>query len=134
MAKLISLQSIFNKAWQNFVVDGKPPAYKNGHCYYNTPDGCRCAIGLSLPPDVLADVEKVEMSFSEVVMRHPDIFGPSVLALSEAQQNIFQAMLHDDLVSLFTDGWKSGVSLRDEYISTAERFGLNVPEKASERS
>jgi len=80
------------------------------------------------------DVAKVEMSFSEVVARYPDIFGPCVLTLSGDQQDIFQAMLHDDLVSLFTDGWKSGVSLRNEYIGTAERFGLSIPRKKHERS
>jgi hypothetical protein len=134
MAKLISLQSIFNKAWRNFVIDGKPPAYENGQCYYNMPDGRRCAIGLSLPPDIFRYIHQLDMSFSEVVVRYPDIFGPCVLALSRDQQDIFQAMLHDDLVSLFTDGWKSGVSLRDEYIGTAARFGLSIPRKKHERS
>lgn len=59
----ITLQQVFNLAWQAFIVEGKPPAIENGQCTYRVSRigdedpalrACsKCAIGLALADDQL---------------------------------------------------------------------------------
>lgn len=49
-------QTAFNRVWQWFIVEEKPPGSARGFCTYFDPvTGVRCAVGCLLPPEVAAD-------------------------------------------------------------------------------
>ncbi len=136
MIEKITLQSIFDKAWQAFVIEKKNPAFRDGRCWYLTPCGRRCAIGLSLPDDVAEKLKSKEMSFGQVVRENDfcELFDQDVVGRFRSSLDDFQAMLHDDLVDAFTDGWNRPVEhLRYHYIEAARRYNLTIPKDKKEK-
>ncbi len=52
----LTLQDLFDNAWNAFVVEKRPRALSgNGGCDYLSPEGHRCAIGVSMPDEVAAE-------------------------------------------------------------------------------
>lgn len=131
MSDKITLQKIFNLAWEHFIVgDGKPAIGLMGNCVYCNDDGDRCAIGLALPnhhPSL-----KFKGGFSELVDTYPSLFDRSVIDFDKTSPsgislNAFQKQLHDYL-ALNSREWNSSKNIRrNKYLEVAKQFGLTVP-------
>lgn len=52
--KPLTLQEVFNNAWNAFVVEKSPPSVRNKetNCLYRGPNGLKCAIGVSIPDEI----------------------------------------------------------------------------------
>ena len=83
----ITLQQVFNRAWQAFIVEGKPPATKNGQCTYRfsrigdkgpaVRECSKCAIGLALADDqldILTDRYMDNSPVNIIIARFPQWF------------------------------------------------------------
>jgi len=128
---MITLQQIFNLAWQKFIIEQAPPAMsfdrrdREFRCEYVTKDGSRCAVGLAIPVEQLT-YEEQTVTFPSLVDRYPEWFDASVCANYHLRE--FQASLHDDLASKETGQWKfSNSEMADMYRVVAENFNLTVP-------
>jgi hypothetical protein len=130
--KPISLQDIFNAAWQAFIVEDKPPAADEHGCNYLSKTGNKCAVGLCLPDGHSA--QQCPGSFSILVERHPSLFDAQVKSLSTLQLNDFQASLHDSLLGKYdpvsgTRGWAGKARVRAAiYRVVAKAYNLTIPE------
>lgn len=130
----ITLQDIFNAAWQAFIVEDRPPAANSdGVCSYRTKDGRKCAIGLCIPENSrLLKRGMSAGSFAELVAqdRFSDsdpVFSADVHTMPDMVLDSFQAELHDTLQ--LWGRWSMGVEERKQwYIQTAKHYGLKVPE------
>lgn len=128
MSEKITLQKIFDLAWEHFIVGDGMPALEHfaNDCCYLTGDGKKCAVGLALPDG--HEVQDSIFAFHEIVEEYPELFDDSVRMTSEADLQQFQDKLHDALVDGDTRGWLfSKPERRQKYIKVAERFGLTVP-------
>lgn len=128
----ISLQDIFNAAWQAFIIEKKPPAVHvsisgiMGRCSYLTQDGHRCAVGLCLPDDIANKCRS--MYFNGVVREYPDLFCSEIILMYDADLIKFQRSLHDSHVNEKTGEWTlSPDELKAQYIKVAHNFKLNIP-------
>jgi hypothetical protein len=120
----ITLQMIFDAAWQAFIVEGKPPASENHACRYLTSDGRKCAVGLCIPDGHPA--QKFDKSLPHLLDKYPDLFGGSLNAYNHDTLNRFQLGLHDELCH--RGEWTKDVDARREaYLEVARQFGLVVP-------
>lgn len=121
--KPITLQRIFDLAWQKFVVEKAPPARgpnTNGFCQYLTPDGRKCAVGLALPDGHPA--QKSGDSLYTLIHEYPELFD-----ISENGGGI-QSALHDDLSNRYGE-WVVE-DLESRYRGVAGQYGLTVPGEA----
>jgi hypothetical protein len=122
----ITLQDIFNKAWQHFIIEDNPPATElmmGMHvCRYLTLDGRKCAVGLALPNN--PEVQEQCCGFETLVVDYPDLFSEDLTGKSYLRE--FQNRLHDKLQR---DGnWAYGKEqMKHSYLSVAEEYGLTVP-------
>ena len=123
----ITLQMIFDAAWQAFVVERRPPAYDTvaSICRYLTEDGRKCAVGLVLPEG--HPVQKQEHSLGQIVKRYPELFHPQLQSLTNYQLNRFQQLLHDDLIDYDTGEWDFP-DLHGHYARAAKEYGLTIPD------
>ena len=123
--KKITLQDIFNAAWQAFVIENKPPAVEHDddgwHCRYLTPGGCKCAVGLCIPDGHPAQQSKAPLGM--LTIDYPELFDcPG----TTRRLNRFQSRLHDYLVT--NDGtWRPDVNIKREYQGVAKEYGLTIP-------
>lgn len=135
----ITLQQIFNAAWQKFIIEDAPPAHefdvidRANKCKYKTRDGRRCAIGLSLPEYLLNDSFDQDRSFNKLVEDIPSLFDEKIHELwdnepeAEYRLNDFQLKLHDDLINI-SGGWAyTNDKRREKYIEAAKEYNLIVP-------
>ena len=123
----ITLQRIFDAAWQAFVVEKRPPAYDTAAsvCCYLTEDGRKCAVGLVLPEGHPA--QRQEATLGLLVERYPELFDPQLCSLPPGDLIRFQQLLHDDLIDFDTGEW--GVhDLRGHYARAAQQYGLTIPD------
>ena len=134
----ISLQKIFNLAWEHFIVRDEPPAVYNGACMYLTRDGRKCAVGLALPDGHPS--QKFECSFAHLVEGHPELFDESVKRMTRLRTRLrldeFQRRLHDSMSDRVSDnaGWCYTLDERkEEYLAVAKDYGLTVPEDSAAR-
>ena len=93
----ITLQQIFDAAWQAFIVEEKPPSMlstsPDSGCAYRGQGGARCAVGLCLP-DRTAQVSENKV-FSQIVRRYPMLFSVDLQHRTDYELDEFQARLHD---------------------------------------
>lgn len=119
----ITLQQIFNAAWQAFIVEGKPAASDDFSCRYKTWDGRKCAVGLVLPDDL--DTDNIG-SFYGLVRHHPELFDSDLQQADAKYLNTFQVSLHDNLVR--NNEWAHSLDERKQrYEACAAQYGLTVP-------
>ena len=125
----ITLQDIFNAAWQAFIVEDRPPAVNElGECMYLTDDGRKCAVGLCIPDGHPAQ-RAVDTSFDALVKDFPSLFSITEAQRDEYDLKQFQKALHDGLVT--DDAWRIPRHDREViYRDVAIRYGLTVPEGA----
>lgn len=130
--KPISLQDIFDAAWQAFIVEGRPPAHDGYSCQYLTFDGRRCAVGLVLPDKPSPD--ELDGDFSSIVSEFPEWFDEEIQELNNTdpnQLNRFQQDLHDSLIA--NEDWTHPVNVRrDWYLKVAKSYNLKLPEGADD--
>lgn len=50
--KPLTLQELFDNAWQHFVVEGHLTSIVGEVCRYRTSDGRKCIVGVSIPEDL----------------------------------------------------------------------------------
>ena len=140
MSRKLNLQTIFNKAYRHFVLNGGEPAVRkvpithmrNGFkCCYEY-RGKQCAIGCALPKGHAA--RKHRGTFPRLVHEFPELFTKQVINWNEKKNMFhglgdFQSRLHDGLIDKETLKWKEGVNLKAEYEKVAADYGLTVPVK-----
>lgn len=127
--KRLTFQSIFDKAWQKFIVEKCKPAVVDTTClYYNPDNDCRCAIGWSLP-----DIPRIldsRCNFSELVEDCPFIFDAEIIKQAKtdfAYLDRFQESLHDNYALQNGEWTYSDVRLEERYRQVAADYNLTVP-------
>src|SRR3990172_5437597 len=124
--KKITLQMIFDAAWQAFIMEEKPPASDQGCCKYLTQKGDRCAVGLTLPDGHPALY--FAAGFNYIVECYTSLFCENILMEPPENLNAFQSRLLDELVTN-QNTWKYPVDERRRlYIQVAADYSLTVPE------
>lgn len=123
----ITVQMIFDAAWQKFIIEEAPPALaKNDDgfgykCRYLTSDGKKCAVGLCIPNG--HPLQQSDRCLSLLRQTNPDLFK-----LTATEADSIQDALHDDLVCTTKGEWNYSLQSRKEkYIQVAERFNLTIP-------
>lgn len=125
MSEKITLQRIFDLAWEHFIVgDGEPAWNREKHrCQYLTDDGRKCAVGLALPDGHSS--QDAHMGFQSLYLEYPELFDESV-HVARYYLDEFQRHLHDQLIE--GGEWRySKEDRRQGYLQVARDFGLNVP-------
>lgn len=128
----ITLQDIFNAAWQAFIVEDRPPAVDAaGMCQYRTEDGRKCAVGLCIPDGHRLVSGAIFGAFANLAAMDAigtePLFSADIHCAPRSVLNCFQQQLHDAIQS--GGAWLLDVNeRRDAYIAVAKRFGLKVPE------
>lgn len=129
---LITLQHVFNTAWQAFIIEDKPPGMdpETKKCSYSG-----CAFGLCFPEGHPA--KKETRTIEEVISKYPELFDESIIKLSETYERAyylfnFQYKLHDDLCywNPITNkpAWKhSKEEMKQIYRYIAEQYKLTIP-------
>jgi len=136
--KRISLQSLFDKAWQRFVVENRRPGCADGGCRYQTlrkqgvqTEECRCAVGWSLPniPEMLES----RSGFAQMVETDPFWFEKDLVYLENKSVVLagIQQRLHDKWVNKRDGEWYSDVDLPKVYRDFAAEFNLKIPEEVA---
>lgn len=144
-SKKLTLQAIFNAAWNWFVVKGKQPSCDNGgSCVYFDPiTKNRCVIGAALTLPQLEAIEKLIGSeedknpkASVLVAKFPKWFATGGMSRDEFAEALddMQYKLHDGVTRVdYDDGptrhWRQGLDLRAKYADFAMSYGLTVPEQ-----
>lgn len=128
--KPISLQDIFNAAWQAFIVENRPPATEvvagRTSCRYLTEEGRKCAVGLCIPDG--HEAQGVEAEFSRVVREYPELWDTALLDMPHSQLDRFQRWLHDDYTEPHVEGWSMSLDERREaYRYVASMYDLTIP-------
>lgn len=120
--KKITLQDIFNAAWQAFIVEDRPPATnEQGYCRYLTADGKKCAVGLCIPDGHPA--QHCEYTWDEMSERHPELWD---IDKTYVDFDFFQRQMHDFLQN--HGEWKRDKEDREaHYRSMAARYNLTIP-------
>ena len=121
----ITLQSIFDKAWEAFVIGDNDPGYdKNlGQCVYVDGKGNKCAVGLSLPEN--SELQGNREGFSELYDLFPELFD--IDETFDLDLDDFQYALHDNHVDSDTGYWKNTKEDRKAaYLTAAEDYGLET--------
>ncbi len=128
----ITLQHIFNLAWQRFIVEQANPCVKYNnfhgeyHCRYSNGEGGHCAVGLALPKIKKEDDQ--ERTFSLLVELYPEWFDMSIVTMEEDRLRDFQSGLHDGLINPKTGTWKLALPYRvEKYKDIAKQYGLEIP-------
>ena len=138
----ITLQDIFNAAWQAFIVEDKQPSYIFSDdvytgCAYDDGNGNCCAVGLVLPPDHPS--RQFFGNFTALVKEYPELFDNSILEMQSSTEKSFfgsldefQIDLHDNLVQknhrTKTVTWGFTKEEREKrYRNVALRFNLTIP-------
>ena len=125
MSDKITLQKIFDLAWEHFIVGDGEPAWskEKRRCQYLTEDGRKCAVGLALPEGHSS--QQAHKGFLNLCQEYPELFDESVHS-ARHYLNDFQRHLHDQLIA--GGEWLySKEKRRQGYIQVARDFGLTVP-------
>jgi hypothetical protein len=130
MSDKITLQKIFDLAWQAFIIEDKPPSCGRIACLYQDAYGNRCAVGLSLPN--YHNALMYEGGFEGLVDGYPELFDEQIQELAnlifKGSLNKFQARLHDHWVDIETREWKGTKQERmEDYLKIAEELKLTIP-------
>lgn len=131
--KRVSLQDIFNAAWQKFVLEDNPPAVDPSlpmNCQYLTTDGRKCAVGLCIPDG--HEFQNMFSGFGDVVCADRErwegehLFDAKIHSMNIEYLNDFQSRLHDDLQ--MSGQWlQDQDGRRSDYLKVAYDYGLKVP-------
>lgn len=144
--KKITLQDIFNAAWQAFIIENKPPSQELNEdgfytCKYLTSNKRKCVIGLCLPDG--HNYQNFKKSFYDLVVydksvkEEDQIFDKSIHTLLNTSHinnlfsnslNVFQASLHDMLCAN-CEWLYSNSQRKQKYKQVAKEYNLTIPTK-----
>lgn len=118
----ISLQTIFDKAWQHFIVNKAPLSHIGNRCYYHiVEDDRRCAIGCALTNQQARLADTIEdTSFGSLVKTFPEWFAEDILKLGYNELNGIQHRLHDRYIG-------QELLTKREYTQFAYDYNLEIP-------
>ncbi len=129
MALYDTIQQVFDKVWDHFVVNKGTQSKIDSCCQYRGPDGARCAVGVCLPDDLYdAGMEGHRIGFIQI-------------NFADVYDKVFNGISSEDLSGLqhAHDAW--GVDpLTDESFaehierhlrSYASTHNLTIPEGAT---
>lgn len=151
--KALSLQDIFNAAWDRFVVNNSAPATdKNGDCaYYDRTTKNRCAVGAAFNLNQIRELDKYAnitgdsssaLTAGQVVSKFPQWFEMGTLTETDfaVALDALQFNLHDNLVSsplaVGNKPRKWAVAKADRvraYKQYAEKYKLQIPTTSRKR-
>jgi len=119
--KTVTLQSIFDRAWEHFVVNFSPLSVSSSgnRCLYRSPEGHKCAIGLVIDDnDYTPEIEGLHASKAFWVIGYQaDVDGDTLDAA--------QCRLHD---SLFCKSGEEDPRKRElAYREFAIDYNLKIP-------
>ena len=122
----MNMQEAFDKNWQHFIVDLKPPGAKaSGDCVLRTEDGCPCAVGVLInDEDYVGELE--DLGISQLVTRFPYLPNGKVYVEGIDRTVSFLGELqnaHDDAV-----GPHFHSAFERHLRRLARNFTLEVPE------
>ncbi len=122
MKQKLTLQKMFDKVWDHFVVKKNPKSTVNGLCQYRGPNNTKCAIGLFIPKSVYRKsmegkpINRITVENKSV----RQIIGDDYSALNGLQQ------CHDHSIS----GKKFNKDISELLTVFAQRFSLIIPQKS----
>lgn len=132
MKRTVTVQEVFNAAWQAFVVEGRPFAVspdKNDDgvypCLYRGPNGTKCAIGLIIPDEEYDSSFENERA-NKVLERLGYDFEPLFVRYSRIDADAVQLELHDNPARIHEFD-QDREQLRSYYRGVAAKWGLTVP-------
>lgn len=132
-SKPLTLQDVFDKNWQYFIVDNNPFGYNGITCVYLGSNGEKCAIGVCIPEEIAKQIA------------HPTTRIAYLLTLDENLKNIFHKdidhfalgelqTIHDGCAKQCGDSPKHSKNYIDTHdlykqhlIEFAERHNLKIP-------
>jgi hypothetical protein len=121
------MQTVFDAAWNEFIVNEKPPSVRYDDTTnmfdgaYRGDNGSKCAFGLVLSDDIIDGYEGC--AASQLIHQHKDLFS------DEKPLQHLQYRLHDGLFNYNTGEWKTSLEeRRDHYLEVARIYNLTVPE------
>lgn len=138
------LQNILDKARQQFIVEGNPPALdRKNQCMYITESGARCAIGLSFDPQlckrfnymgsfgdiVFAWTEEDLKEFPEDINKLIEIKEEVALIFNTSEESEIEAKLdkfQKDLHDLHAHNHWNVDTLKEHYERVAREFKLEM--------
>lgn len=132
--KPLTLQDVFDKNWQYFIVENKPFGYIDFHCTYLGSNGEKCAIGVCIPEEIANKItEHNGCNVSFLLSKYKevsDLFDKNIdfTALSNLQH------LHDDCAKecadapIDSDMYNKTHSLYKKMLTEfAEKYNLILP-------
>jgi hypothetical protein len=125
----LTLQDVFNKNWQCFVIEGQPRAVNtNQQCCYKTSDGKKCAIGVCIPDEIYRPTMNGSGSVYGLMQEFGSIsylFGNIGIEILAALQSIHDSG-NRDMIEVcgcvnFTE------YMKESLIRFAQRHDLTIP-------
>ena len=146
--KKVTLQDIFNAAWQHFIVEQSPPATKffkdttndDGafKCVYLNDHGNKCAVGLCIPDG--HPLQESGQNFVGILSQDNQytgedrLFDDSIRSIPAHAVAQFQRRLHDEMIDTQTGLWQANATVeyrRQAYIQVAKDYNLTIPGEPS---
>lgn len=162
MSDKITMQKVFDAAWDAFVIKGRSPAVtkEDGICTYRDSNGNRCAVGLVMTDEQIdIIVQETYSSYAgciasvrTIIEMYPEWFDVPdelinlgrLMALDSrfmAYASYFRHLqneLHDGLVKLSKDanGYSAAFpeDLESKYREVAIAYNLTIPGETQERA
>lgn len=126
---LITPQSVFNAAWDRFIVKKQLPCIKGGQCAYEHL-GRNCAVGAAMSEEQISilHAKRLENQLVEDLCEwYPEWFEGSIDTFSSLQYD-----LHDGLADTKTGSWRRDYDARKQrYLEIAAKFNLTIPEETN---
>ena len=124
---LITPQSIFNAAWQRFIIEKRPPCIKDVQCAYEH-NGNNCAVGAAMTREQLNQIKEQgddHETADNLAIKYPDWFKGEITTFYEIQKS-----LHDSLVDFDNGLWRYPFeTIEKQYREVASTFDLTIPEE-----
>lgn len=124
---MITPQSIFNAAWQRFIIEGRPPCIRRHQCAYSH-NGNNCAVGAVMTEEQIQKITEEGLdknTVEDIIEKHPEWFAGGTEIITDLQYS-----LHDKLANVENGGWREDKETRElAYREIASMYGLEVPSK-----
>lgn len=124
---MITPQSIFNAAWQRFIVEGRLPCIKDQKCAYSH-NGNNCAVGAVMTEEQIQKITEEGLDdnvVDDIIAVYPEWFAGNVNIIPD-----LQVALHDKLADVSSGKWiVDKETLEQRYKEIAQEYGLEIPSK-----
>lgn len=124
---MITPQSVFNAAWQRFIVEKRLPCIRGKSCAYEH-NGNNCAVGAAMSPEQIEEIKRRHYNdepVSTLMETFPEWFSGII---SGAEFDTIQRLLHDSLVDFDHGNWRYSLEERENrYRELAAKHNLTIP-------